>query len=67
MLKPRIYSLIACIFFGAVAMLHLVRLVAGLDFVIGGRDVPAWLSVIAVAVLGWLAVEGFRISRQRWM
>lgn len=36
MLKPRTYAAITSVIFALVAIFHLVRVVAGWDFVIGG-------------------------------
>jgi hypothetical protein len=63
MLKPKTYAAITSIIFALVAILHLVRILAGWDFTIGGWNVPTWLSLIGVVVPGILAIVGFRLSK----
>ena len=64
MLSPKTYALITSIIFALVAIFHLVRIVAGWDFAIGGWDVPTWVSVIGVVVPGVLAFAGFQIVQK---
>ena len=47
-----------------IAVLHLLRLILGWGAVIGGWAVPYWLSVVALVIAGYLAYEGFRLSRK---
>lgn len=58
------YNLISGIFFMMIAVLHLLRLVFSWEAVIGGWTVPLWLSVVAFMISGFLAYEGFRLSRK---
>ena len=46
-----------------IAALHLLRLLLGWEAVFEGWVVPHWASVVALAVSGYLAYEGFRLSR----
>jgi protein-S-isoprenylcysteine O-methyltransferase Ste14 len=48
-------SLLAIIVFVLVAIAHLLRLVSGTDVVIGGNDIPQWISVVGVIVPGLIA------------
>ena len=48
-------SLLAIIVFVLVAIAHLLRLVSGTDIVIGGNDIPQWVSVVGVLVPGSIA------------
>ena len=50
--------------FLVIAVLHLLRLVLGWTAVFEGWSVPQWLSVVALIVAGYLAYEGFRLSRK---
>jgi len=36
---------------------HLLRVILGRDLVIGGWVVPVWVSVLAVIVAGYLAMQ----------
>lgn len=50
-------SLLACIVFVLVAIAHLLRVVTGTEVVIGGSNIPQWVSVVAVVVplyIAWL-------------
>ena len=48
-------SLLAVIVFILVAIAHLMRIVNGTEIVIGGIDIPQWISVVAVIVPGLIA------------
>jgi hypothetical protein len=39
------------------ALTHLLRVILGRDLVIGGWVVPVWVSVLAVIVAGYLAMQ----------
>lgn len=39
------------------ALLHLVRVIAGRDLVIGGWLVPVWVSILAVIIAGYVGVQ----------
>ena len=45
-----------------VAILHVVRLLAGWAVTVNGIDIPMWVSVIAVVVAGGLAAGLWRES-----
>jgi hypothetical protein len=63
-MSQRSFSLVAGVFFLLVAVGHLVRVVLRATFVIEGMAVPMWPSVLAVIVMGYLAFEGFRLSKR---
>ncbi len=48
-------SLLAVIVFILVAIAHLMRIVSGTEIVIGGNNIPQWISVVAVIVPGLIA------------
>jgi hypothetical protein len=48
-----------------VALAHVLRVIGGHEFRIDGWDVPAWGSIIAAIVAGYLSYAGFRISAHR--
>jgi len=52
------------IFFLIVAFLHLLRLIIGWEITMEGWPIPRWLNFIALLVTGYLAYEGFRLSRR---
>jgi len=45
-----------------VAVVHLVRLLAGWSVSINGIDIPMWVSVVALVVAGGLALGLWRES-----
>jgi hypothetical protein len=55
------YALVSGVVFFLVALAHLLRLVLQWDVIINGWYVPAWVSVAAVLVAGYLSFRGFRL------
>ncbi len=47
--------------FSLIALLHAMRLVYGWSAVIGGLEVPMWLSGLAVILAGYLAYSAFKL------
>jgi hypothetical protein len=50
-------SLLAIIVFVLVAIAHLLRVVSGTEIVIGGVDIPQWVSILGIIVpvlIAWL-------------
>jgi hypothetical protein len=64
-MTPRSYSLVAGIIFSLVALLHALRLLRGWHVVIGDLSVPASISWLGLVIAGYLAYQGFRLSRAR--
>ena len=56
------YTTISGIIFLLVAFLHLIRVIAEWNLIIGGSNIPSWVSMLIVAVLGYLSYTGFRIA-----
>ena len=56
-------TLIAVVVFSLIALLQLLRVVLGWEVTIQGVVVPMWVSVIAGAVAGGLAVMLWRETR----
>jgi hypothetical protein len=48
-------SLLAIIVFVLVAVAHLLRMVSGTVVVIGGVDIPQWVSALGVIIPGLIA------------
>ena len=63
-MAQRTYSLVTGIIFSLVALLHALRLLRGWHVVIGDISVPVWISWIGLTLAGYLAYEGFRLSRR---
>ena len=47
--------------FSLIALLHALRLVYGWGAVIGGWEIPMWLSGLAVVSAGYLAYSAFKL------
>lgn len=58
---PKTFFFVSGVIFAVVALLHVVRLVAGWEGMIAGVTIPMWASGIAVVVASYLAYEGFRL------
>jgi hypothetical protein len=66
-MSKQAYALVSCLIFLLVAVAHVVLLVWQWDVIVEGWHVPAWASVVAIVVAGYLSFEGFRTYRQtRW-
>ena len=50
--------------FGSVAILHIARLVRQWPVRIGAFEAPMWISWVAAAAAGYLAVSAFRLTRR---
>jgi len=62
-MTPRIFFLITATLFSLIALLHAVRLLQGWQVTIGGAVVPLWVSWLGLAISGFLAYEGFLLSK----
>lgn len=50
--------------FGAVAILHLLRILFGWEAQIGSFVVPTWVSWLSLLVAGYLAITAFSLLRK---
>ena len=62
-MTQRSFSLITSILFSLIALLHAVRLLQGWQVTIGSAVLPLWVSWIGLAISGFLAYEGFLLSK----
>ena len=62
---PRLYFLVCGCIFGAVALLHLLRLVNGWGLVLGPWPLPMWLSWTGALVPALLCMWGLRLASRR--
>ena len=60
-MKPA--ALLATLFLSLVAVLHVLRLVFQVEFIVGGSEIPMWASVLAVVGPVALAVWLWREQR----
>ena len=49
--------------FLVIAVLHLLRLLFGWEAVIGGWNVPTWVSGLALVLSGYLAYSAFKLRK----
>ena len=61
MSKQTYYYGVAGVFL-VVAALHLARALGGWEAVIAGVEIPVWVSWVAVAIAGYLAVRGYQFG-----
>ena len=57
------YLRISAALFGLIAFVHLLRLLLHWSAVVADRAVPAWISLVAVAVSASLSFWGLRLLR----
>jgi len=62
-MSARHYALLAALIFTLVAVLQLIRAVAGWPITVGTVSVPLWASWVAFVVAAVLAWLGFKASR----
>ncbi len=61
-MTSKMYASITGAIFLIVSVVHLIRVFLGWEFRVDGMDVPAWGSLAAVVVAGYLSFTGFRIA-----
>ncbi len=61
-MSSKMYSIISGVVFLLVALAHLARVFEGLEFRVGSWDLPAWASIVAAIVAGFLSFSGLRIA-----
>ena len=64
-MNQKTFAVTAGMVFSLVAVLHALRLLLGWEAVIGGWNVPLWLSWVALAVSGYLAYTAFNLGKLR--
>jgi hypothetical protein len=60
----KLASALAILLLGLIALGHLVRLILGLEILIGGFRIPPWMSLPATLVLGGVAILLFLENRR---
>ncbi len=62
-MTQRTYTLIGGIIFSLVSLLHALRLLRSWQVMIADLMVPVWVSWLGLVIAGYLAYEGFRLTR----
>lgn len=63
-MSPKTFSLTAGVVFALVALGHILRVIFAPEWTVQGRAVPMWASWVAIVIAGYLAYEGFRLSKK---
>jgi hypothetical protein len=63
-MNQKTFSFVVCVIFFLVALGHVLRLALGWHVAVNMWTVPMWLSWVAFPIAGFLAFEGFRLSRR---
>ena len=64
MMSQRTYSLATGVIFLLITVGHAMRLGFRWQVILEGRTAPMWFSWVAVLFFGFLAFQGFRLSRR---
>ena len=64
LMSQKNFVLVTAVIFFLIAALHVLRLLYGWPAVIDGWTVPMWLSVAALLISGYLAYQGFSLTRK---
>ena len=63
-MNHRAYCLVSGVFFGLVALAHLIRVIGGMTVLVDEVLSPMWVSWIAIAIPAALATWAFRTAGQ---
>ncbi len=63
-MTQKTFTLTSGVIFSLVAVLHALRLLLGWEAVIGGWQVPRWVSWPALALSGYLSYTAFTLKRR---
>lgn len=62
-MNQRTYLKVTGLLFSVGAVVHLLRVFLGWPANLAGWDVPVWLSIVAVAVAGYLAYSAYKLMK----
>ena len=63
-MSQHVFSLVAGVVFGLIALGHALRIVFNLSFVVQGISIPMSASGLAVVVMSYLAYQAFGLARK---
>ena len=63
-MTQRAFFLTAAVVFSLIALGHAIRLLFGWRVMVENVVVPVWISWIGLAIVGYLAYQGFRLGRR---
>ena len=61
-MNQRTFFTVSGMLFGVIALMHLLRVLAGWPAHLGTFEAPMWLSWVAMVVAGYLAFSAFRLK-----
>ncbi len=64
MMSQKMFSATAGVIFLLIALLHALRIVFGVEWIVEGWTVTMWVSWVAVLIAAYLAYQGFRLSKK---
>jgi len=64
-MDQKTFTIVAGAIFAVVALLHVLRILMGWPAVLGGWEVPMWVSWIALVVAGGLSYFGLSLATRR--
>ncbi len=62
-LNQKTFNQVAGLVFTVAALAHLWRLLTGAQMVMAGWAIPSWLSVVGVALAGYLAYSAYKLMK----
>lgn len=62
-MKQATYNQLTGLLFAVVALVHALRVLLGWNAMIGGWEVPTWLSIVAIIAAGYLAYTAFKLNK----
>jgi hypothetical protein len=57
------YNLVTGVLFIVIGSLHLLRSIVGWDAVVGGVEIPLWISWVVVVLAAYLAYYGIKACK----
>jgi len=63
-MSQKTFSTAAGAIFLLIAIGHILRIVLGVEWIMGGQTVPMWVSWAAIVVAGYMAFVGLRLGRK---
>lgn len=62
-MNQKTYLQVTGLIFTVIAVLHLLRVLMGWSANLAGWEVPGWLSIVALAVTGYLAYCAYKLMK----
>jgi len=63
--NEKTFHMVAGVVFAIVAILHLLRVIFGLNFVLGSWSAPYWLNALGAVLTGFLSYISFYLAREK--